>query len=75
MTISEKAIEARVRRALARDGELLRKTRPGRTWTKATFGNYFTVDSRTGIPRRRHCELEQLARECDAVQPWESLAG
>ena len=74
MTVSERAIEARVRRALAREGERLRKTRPGNTWTRANFGDLYTVDAQRGNPQRWHCTLEQLARECNVLRPDEVIA-
>jgi len=73
-TVSQSVIEARVRRALRRDGEVLRKTRPGNTWAKVDFGDYYTVDPCTRFPERRHCDLEQLARECKVLQPGEVIA-
>ena len=69
--VSRPAIEARVRRAVARDGELLCKTRPGQTWT---IGDYYTVDPHTGNPQRWHCDLEQLAREYGSLRPGEVIA-
>lgn len=66
-------IEARVRRALARDGEVLRKTRPGRTWAKVDFGDYYTVDPHTRFPERRHCDLEELAREYRVLRQGEVI--
>ena len=74
-TISDSVIERRVRRALRRDGEVLRKTRPGTTWTRANFGDYYTVDPHTGNPQRWHCDLEQLARECNVLRLGEVIAG
>lgn len=67
-------IEARVRRALARDGAVLRKTRPGNTWAKIDLGDYFTVDSHTGFPDRRHLDLDELARELFVLKPFEVIA-
>ena len=74
MIISDSVIEARVRRALRRDGEVLRKTRPGNTWAKVDFGDYYTVDPHTGNPQRRHLDLDDLARECNVLQPCEVIA-
>jgi len=70
-TVSWAAVESRVRRALRRAGESLRKTRPGMTWMKVGFGDYYTVDGRTGFAERRHCDLKQLAFECNAIRPGE----
>ena len=72
-TVPERVIEARVRRALARDGEVLRKTRPGRTWAKVDLGDYYTVDPHTRFPDRRHCDLEQLARDYRVLRPDEVI--
>ena len=73
MTVLDSVVEARVRPALARDGELLRKTRPGNAWAKVTFGDYYTVDQHTGNPQRWRCDLEQLARECAVLRPGEVM--
>jgi hypothetical protein len=67
------AVESRVRRALRREGEVLRKTRPGNTWAKVDFGDYFTVDPHTGNPERRHVNLEQLARDLDVLHADEVI--
>jgi hypothetical protein len=72
--VSEKIVEDRVRRALRREGEVLRKTRPGNTWARADFGDYYTVDPHTRFPERRHCDLTQLARECGVLRPGEVIA-
>lgn len=72
MIVSDSVIEARVRRAMARDGEILCRPRGERT--RQELGNYFTVDAHTGTPQRWHLELEQLARECRVLQPGEVLA-
>jgi len=71
--VDDAVIEARVRRALRSQGEVLRKTRPGRTWAKVNFGDYFTVDPHTGNPQRWHCDLEQLAAETGAIRPGERM--
>ena len=70
-TASLAAVESRVRRALRCKGESLRKTRPGKTWMKSDFGDYYVVDGRTGFATRRHCDLEQLALECNALSARE----
>ncbi len=72
--VSERMVEARVRRAVQRDGEVLRKTRPGNTWAKLDLGDYYTVDPYTRFPERRHCDLEQLAREYRVLRPGEVIA-
>ena len=73
-TISDSVIERRVRRALRREGEVLRKTRPGNTWAKHDCGDYYVVDNATNGVVRSHCDLEQLARECNVLRPGEVIA-
>ena len=60
-SVARRAVEARVRRALKAEGQLLRKPRGERE--RQELGCYFTADARTGNPDRRHCDLEQLARD------------
>jgi len=73
--VSRSAIEARVRRALAREGEVLRKTRPGTPWAKTDLGDYYTVDQHCGNPIRWDCDLEVLAREARVLRPGEVIEG
>ena len=73
LMVSERMVEARVRRAVQRDGEVLRKTRPGNTWAKLDLGDYYTVDPYTRFPERRHRDLEQLAREYRVLRPGELI--
>lgn len=72
-TLTTKTVEARVRRALRHDGQVLRKTRPGTTWAKVDFGDYYTADQHTGNLDRRHLDLEDLARELRVLNPHESI--
>jgi len=71
--ITRSMVEARLRRALHRNAEVLHKTRPGNTWAKANFGDYYTTNRRTGIPKRQHVELETLARELGVMCPGEVI--
>ncbi len=67
------AVEARVRRALAREGETLRISRGEAT--RREFGNYWTVDSASGLRLRWRCELEDLARELDVLRHDQAVDG
>jgi hypothetical protein len=69
--VLESVVAARVRRALRRDGESLRKTRPGNTWAEVDFGTYYTVDVHTGFASRRHVDIAALARELRVLRPGE----
>jgi hypothetical protein len=61
------AVEARVRRALAREGEVMRKPRSDRE--RRELGDYFTVNAHTGFPERGWLNLDELARECGVLHP------
>jgi hypothetical protein len=71
-TVSESVIESRVRRALCREGEVLRKTRPG-TPEATEFGAYWTADPHTGSRERWHLDLGELARELRVLHPHEVI--
>lgn len=60
-------VEARVRRQLRGQGEILRKTR------NDELGPYYTVDQHCGNPIRWGCDIEALARECGALRPSEAI--
>ena len=66
-------VEARVRKALRSEGQLLRKPRGERE--RQELGDYFTADAHTGNPERRHCDLETLARECGVIYAHEVIEG
>jgi hypothetical protein len=69
--VLESVVAARVRRALRRGGETLRKTRTGNTWAEVDFGTYYTVDVDTGFASRRHVDIAALARELRVLRPGE----
>jgi hypothetical protein len=56
------AVEGRVRRSLAKQGEVLRVARPGSPEARE-FGPYWTADALTGSPLRWGVDLEQVALE------------
>lgn len=61
LSVSRRAVEARVRRAVLRDGQLLRK--PRGVQERQELGDYFTVNAHTGFPERGWLDLAELARE------------
>ncbi len=65
-------VEARVRRALRSEGQVLRKPRGERE--RQELGDYFTDDAHTGNPERQHCDLEELAREYRVLHEHEDIA-
>jgi hypothetical protein len=69
--VTTAAVEARVRRALAREGEVLRKPRSDRE--RRELGDYFTVNAHTRFPERGWLNLDELARECGVLRPFEVI--
>jgi hypothetical protein len=64
--LPQRVIEARVRRAMASEGQVLRKPRSEQE--RREFGHYLVVDAHTGNLERWHCDLSELARECGALR-------
>ncbi len=68
------AVEGRVRRALAKQGEVLRVARPGSPEARQ-FGPYWTVDALTGSPLRWGVDLEQVALEERVMHEGDVIEG
>lgn len=64
-------VEARVRRALARDGHVLHKCRPD-SRDYHGYGPYYIVDERNCVVSSQH-DLDHLARECGVLRPGEVI--
>lgn len=71
-TVSERAVIARINRALAKDGEALRKTRADSRW-KSDLGHYYIV--KNNFITSKHYNLGELARELNVLKPWEVVEG
>lgn len=69
--VSEKAVLARVNRRLDRDDQAVKKTR--RKSIVSYIGEYTRVDYRRGGVVENHVDLEALAREVGALEPWETM--
>ena len=65
------AVERRVRRALARDGQVLHKCRP-ESRDYLGYGPYYVVDERNCVVSAQH-DLDDLARECGVLRPGEVI--
>lgn len=63
--MTEKALAARVSRALAKDCEVLVKSRSARQ--KQELGEYYVLALHTGSVVCSHCDLEKLADECGVL--------
>lgn len=70
--VPRRIIEARIRRVLARQGEVLGREHGAAS--REERGDYFIVDYR-GQLRRRGLNVEQLARELGILQPGAIVEG
>jgi hypothetical protein len=71
--LSRRALEARVKRALEKDQQSLRKCRPdSRGYTE--LGDYYIIDHTNNTIAAQHVDLEDLARELEVFKPYEELA-
>ncbi len=74
MPVDQRAVVARLRRAMAKDGLTVRACRSdSRSWR--TLGDWYVLDIQSNFIREHHCDLESLAREFGALQPHEALVG
>jgi hypothetical protein len=70
--VSKRAVVARVKRALLKDGMVLRHTRGAKA--EAECGEWFITDDR-GNREDDHVDLEALARKLGALAPFETMVG
>lgn len=66
------AVEGRVRRALAQQGETLHKVRAD-SRDYHGYGPYYIADERNCVVSAQH-DLDDLARECGVLRPDEVIA-
>ena len=71
--VTERALAARVRRALQKDGIDLKTCRADSKWFNDT-GRWYTVDLATNSLRDRHIDLEGWAREMGLLKSYEEVA-
>ena len=71
ISVSERALFARVSRMLAKDGEKLHRAKYG-SRAFLSVGLYYIVDSNNVITAT-NCDLEKLAREIKVIAEWEKL--
>jgi hypothetical protein len=69
-SVSSRAVEQRLNRALKRKGLQLRKTRGERN---PQLGQYFLVDPAGNSIFDTHIDLEGLARKLEVLHGWEKL--
>ena len=71
--LAQRRLEARVKRALHREGQLLKKSRED-TRAYMDWGEYGVIDPRSGGAVATHCDLEDLAQERGVMKSYETLA-
>lgn len=72
VTVSIRAVEARVRRALEKEGQLLKKCRYDSRWY-SDLGDYYVVDASTNAIEASNCDLARLAAETESIKAWEQI--
>ena len=70
--VSERALYQRINRALAKDGERLRKLR-GERW-RSDLGDYYTIDVQGNYIIATYVDLEGWGREMGVLKAHESVA-
>ena len=69
--VTERALVQRINRALRRKGQMLRQSRGERARTD--LGDYYVIDLERNVLLLSRVNLEELARELGALQPWERV--
>jgi hypothetical protein len=72
VTVSARAVLARVNRKLAAEGSVLRRCRQG-SHNHDDLGDYYMVNLNTNGIFKVQCELEEEARELGVLGEWEVL--
>jgi hypothetical protein len=73
VSVSARAVLARVNRKLAAEGSVLRRCRQSsRSYSK--LGDYYMVNLNSNDIFKMECELEEEARELGVLGEWEVLA-
>ena len=71
LRVSERALLQRLNRALAKDGEVLKKARPSRY--RKELGDFFVLSRRANGVIEGHVNIEALARQKGVLARWEVL--
>ena len=72
--VNERALAARLRRHLTRQGEALKKCAP-KTRGFLKLGKYYIVSLQLNVIIDTNVDLESLARDEGVLQQWEELTG
>jgi hypothetical protein len=68
--VSRRAVEQRINRALAKDGEKLLRSRSNGMF--ATLGDYYIVSTRKNVISEHHVDLLDKARELEVLEKFET---
>ena len=71
--VNERALVARINRALAKDERCLRKTREDSRWHQE-MGDYATIDLGGNFVINKHVDLASFGRELGVFKEYERLA-
>ena len=71
--VTRRALEARLKRHLAKEGLSLRKCNPASRWY-SNFGDYYTVDIQLNVVCDKYMDLEGWSREVGVMKQFEELA-
>jgi hypothetical protein len=71
--VSERALAARINRALAKQGQTLRRCRADSRWHRE-LGDYYAIDVDRNTCADTDIDLEALGREMGVLREFEKLA-
>jgi hypothetical protein len=69
--VTERALLQRINRALAKNHEVLRRTR-GEKW-RPELGDFYVLDLNRNVIVSKHAEPLTLAKRLDVLKPYEEL--
>ena len=72
--VTTRALVQRIDRLLAKDGQMLKKTRKKSRWFSET-GEYFIINFNQNAIVAKHVDLEKLGRELGALKDYEEIEG
>jgi hypothetical protein len=72
--VTTRALVQRIDRLLAKDGQMLKKTRKKSRWFSET-GEYFIINFKQNAIVAKDIKLEKLGRELGALKDYEKLEG
>lgn len=71
VSVSRRAVIARINRKLIHSDEAIRATRGDRY--RMELGDYYRLDFNRNFIMEKHVNVEELAREIECLSPWERM--